>query len=713
MVGKPVTSQARAGIELGGLGYEPSWSSIPFEGYDGMTQLQFQESNAPYLRHGGEVPAYVPPGWRKVESKKPGKHLYVHLASGTISHVPVDIFDPKAGAWVEVDASKRDKKAPVALPPLPTRPAPAQASPAALPPPSGGSSASLPVALLFPGQGSQYVKMMAGVKDLPAVKEMLATANKILDFDLLELCLKGPEAELERTKFCQPAMYVAGLAGMEKLKSTQPEKVDRCQAVAGLSLGEYTALTAAGVFDFETGLKVVKLRGEAMQEAAEASQQAMLSVAGLGKEILDKLCGESVAEPGDVCQVANFLFPNGFSCAGTLGAIQRLEEKVKATAYDTCLTAIRFILAAVALNTRLSFPWQLLLSVGQIWSLFKSPGGLHHPGFSIFLQCVVLGLTILGSYTLETCVRSNIRAQFHGSDAESLMVSFRQLLRGICDGEVLLDSNLRIHSVSDCLKHLLMTSTNMHGKSFQQLLDPADLQKFREFMETSANQTEPKVSTPSCLHVSLLGAANTRIPVDLYHVTISKLYGSHDPYHLIALKEESEQRAPPGETVDFPPRHRIRTGSEGIASAAGLQALFGNLSEMSLLLDPATGCCDVHRAQLRFRHRPGQELNLRSIVLPTDWASIHEAVTQFSERQEGAMTTSYPQRLPAIRCRMLDRCSRVYNSAHLVELSAHSRISRKVWLRLGDLVEGTGSGERRHLQRVLPELRRSRSQTSI
>ncbi|CAE7749841.1 Mcat [Symbiodinium sp. CCMP2592] len=267
MVGKPVTSQARAGIALGGLGYEPSWSSIPFESYDGMTQLQFQESNAPYLRHGGEVPAYLPPGWRKVESKKPGKHLYVHVASGTISHVPVDIFDPKAGTWVEVDASKRDKKAPVALPPLPTRPAPAQASPAALPPPSGGSSGSLPVALLFPGQGSQYVKMMAGVKDLPAVKEMLETANKILDFDLLELCLKGPEAELERTKFCQPAMYVAGLAGMEKLRSTQPEKVDRRQAVAGLSLGEYTALTAAGVFDFETGLKVVKLRGEAMQSS--------------------------------------------------------------------------------------------------------------------------------------------------------------------------------------------------------------------------------------------------------------------------------------------------------------------------------------------------------------------------------------------------------------------------------------------------------------
>jgi len=389
------------------------------------------------------------------------------------------------------------------------------------------------------------------------------------------------------------------------------------------------------------------------------------------------------------------------------------EAHIDAKAYDTCCTAIRFILAAVALNTRLSFPWQLLITAGQVWSDFKSPAGMHHPGFSVFLQCVVLGLTILGSHTLETCVRSTIRAQFHGSDAESLMVSFRQLLRGVCDGEVLLDSNLRIHSVSDCLKHLLMSSTNMHGKSFQQLLDPADLQKFREFVETSASQTEQKSSTPSCLHVSLLGAASTRIPVYLYHVPIFKLYGSHDPYHLIALKEDSDQRAPPEQAVAFPHRHRVYTGSEGSASVTGLQALFGNLSEMSLLLDPATGCCDVHRAHLRFRHRPGHEINLRSIVLPTDWASIHEAVTQFSERQDAALTTSYAHRLPTIRCRMPDRCSRIYNSAHLVELSAHSRLNRKVWLRLGDLVEGTASGELRHLHRVLPELRRSRSQTSI
>ncbi|CAE7187804.1 Mcat, partial [Symbiodinium pilosum] len=180
-------------------------------------------------------------------------------------------------------------------------------------------------------------------------------------------------------------------------------------------------------------------------------------------------------------------------------------------------TACRFIIAAVTIDTRLSLPWQLLLSVGQLWADFNGPGGVRHPAFSIFLQGVVLGLTLLGSHTLETCVRSNIRAQFHCSDAESLMFSFRRMLRGICDGEVLLDSNLRIHSVSDCLKHLLMTSTNLHGKSFQQLLHPADLQKFRQFMETSAASTAQNDSMPPCLRVSLLGAANTRIPVDLYH----------------------------------------------------------------------------------------------------------------------------------------------------------------------------------------------------
>lgn len=192
----------------------------------------------------------------------------------------------------------------------------------------------VPAGLLFPGQGSQYVEMLKDVKDLPAVKSMLDTAQKILGYDLLKLCLEGPEDKLEQTKFCQPAMFIAGLAGLELLKQENPQFVHRRpQAVAGLSLGEYTALAVAGVFDFETGLKLVKLRGEAMQEAAEASPQLMLSIAGLPMEQVEKLCKECLSGPQDVCQVANFLFPNGFSCAGSKAAIEKLSEKaVKAGA---------------------------------------------------------------------------------------------------------------------------------------------------------------------------------------------------------------------------------------------------------------------------------------------------------------------------------------------------------------------------------------------
>merc|ERR1712224_273236 len=132
----------------------------------------------------------------------------------------------------------------------------------------------LPCAMIFPGQGSQYVKMMLEAQNIPSVADMLRTAKAILGYDILELCLKGPESKLSETEFCQPAMFIGGLAAVEKLKQSKPECVERCQAVAGLSLGEYTALVVAGVFTFEDGLKLVKLRGEAMQEAAAASQQA-------------------------------------------------------------------------------------------------------------------------------------------------------------------------------------------------------------------------------------------------------------------------------------------------------------------------------------------------------------------------------------------------------------------------------------------------------
>jgi len=193
--------------------------------------------------------------------------------------------------------------------------------------PIGDGPSSLPVCLVFPGQGAQMVGMLKTLKDLPPVKAMLEKANDILGYDLLELCLNGPEEKLVETQYCQPAIYVASLAALEQLKQDDPEKVDKAMAVAGLSLGEYTALTVAGVWDFETGLEVVKCRAEAMDYEVtkpDSPAQAMISIAGLPEETVEQLCKDQ-ATGGTICQIANYLFPKGFSVAGDKKAITALE----------------------------------------------------------------------------------------------------------------------------------------------------------------------------------------------------------------------------------------------------------------------------------------------------------------------------------------------------------------------------------------------------
>mmetsp|Transcript_22102 Transcript_22102/g.56548 ORF Transcript_22102/g.56548 Transcript_22102/m.56548 type:complete len:505 (-) Transcript_22102:120-1634(-) len=261
-------------------------------------------------------------------------------------------------------------EAPVAKPAAAAA-APAAAAPAAAAPAGGAQKPSMPVALLFPGQGSQYVKMLDGVKDLPEVKDMLEKAKEVLGFDLLELCLQGPEDKLSQTKYCQPAMFVGGLAGIAKLRKEKGDVADRPQCVAGLSLGEYTALTAAGVFDFETGLRIVKIRAEAMQAAAEASAQSMVSVAGLSQEKLSALCQEC-CQSADTCQIANFLFPNGFACAGNTAAIERLQEKALAT--EGCLQA-KLIKTSGGFHTALmqSAKDKLLVALQEVEKDMTSP----------------------------------------------------------------------------------------------------------------------------------------------------------------------------------------------------------------------------------------------------------------------------------------------------------------------------------------------------
>lgn len=186
------------------------------------------------------------------------------------------------------------------------------------------------LAFLFPGQGAQAVGMgRDACEKLPAVRAMFDRANELLGYDLAKLCFEGPAEELNLTVHSQPALFVCGLAGLELLKSESPEIIEQCQATAGLSLGEYTSIVFAGAMDFETGLAVVRRRGEAMQAASDTKSSGMVSLLGMEVEQIEKLCEETRSE-GEILQIANYLCPGNIVVSGDQAACDRIAESAMA-----------------------------------------------------------------------------------------------------------------------------------------------------------------------------------------------------------------------------------------------------------------------------------------------------------------------------------------------------------------------------------------------
>ncbi|MDX2037616.1 MAG: ACP S-malonyltransferase [Isosphaeraceae bacterium] len=197
------------------------------------------------------------------------------------------------------------------------------------------------IAFLFPGQGAQVVGMGRElIAESPAAASLFDRANEILGFDLRAVCLEGPAEALEATDVSQPAIYVASLAALESLRAADPTTVAECAGAAGLSLGEYTALVFAGAMTFEEGLRVVRRRGQAMQEAALASPSGMTSVLGLDEAKVDELC-ERVASAGRLWK-ANLLGPGNIVVSGDKAALAAVEP------IATELGAMKVIPLAVA-----------------------------------------------------------------------------------------------------------------------------------------------------------------------------------------------------------------------------------------------------------------------------------------------------------------------------------------------------------------------------
>merc|ERR1711920_196370 len=185
-----------------------------------------------------------------------------------------------------------------------------------------------PIAFMFPGQGSQSIGMLKSCKDLPAVKELIATANRVLGYDILDICLNGPKTKLDNTIYSQPALLLAGLAGVEKLRKENPDTVSDASCCAGLSLGEYSALVFAGAISFEDALKIVEVRASSMAKAAETGKpHGMLSVVGLSDADLEGICKQVKQKLGKdtVCQIANYLFPQGRVVTGHKDALEEVQ----------------------------------------------------------------------------------------------------------------------------------------------------------------------------------------------------------------------------------------------------------------------------------------------------------------------------------------------------------------------------------------------------
>ncbi|MGE4487941.1 MAG: ACP S-malonyltransferase [Kiritimatiellales bacterium] len=171
-------------------------------------------------------------------------------------------------------------------------------------------------AILFPGQGSQFVGMGRDFCDaMPECKALFDKANEVLGYDIAAICFDGPEDELKKSHNTQPAIFTVSAAAFEALKLKKPELT--FDYAAGHSLGEWGALYAAGVISFEDTLRVLKARGEFIQAACEAKPGGMLAVIGLDGEPLEKIAAETGVT------LANINSPGQTVLSGTADGIAR------------------------------------------------------------------------------------------------------------------------------------------------------------------------------------------------------------------------------------------------------------------------------------------------------------------------------------------------------------------------------------------------------
>jgi [acyl-carrier-protein] S-malonyltransferase len=190
---------------------------------------------------------------------------------------------------------------------------------------AGSVRTKMAIAYIFPGQGSQYAGMGKDLAEkFPAARQVFEEADAALGFSLSELCFNGPAEQLQLTENTQPAILTTSVATLRAMESEGFPKPD---FVAGHSLGEYSALVAAGSLSLSDAVRIVRARGRYMQEAVPVGTGAMAAILGADLETIAAACAE--ASQGEVCSPANVNSPNQVVIAGDAAAIDRAIELLK------------------------------------------------------------------------------------------------------------------------------------------------------------------------------------------------------------------------------------------------------------------------------------------------------------------------------------------------------------------------------------------------
>lgn len=181
------------------------------------------------------------------------------------------------------------------------------------------------IALIFPGQGAQKVGMGKDLYEaFPAAKAVFDKADEVFGGKLTEVVFNGPEDQLMSTSYCQPAIFTMSMAALAVLRASGKLDQVNVKFTAGLSLGEYGAMCAAGVLSLEDSLRLIRQRGAFMEEAAKAQPGKMAAVIGFDKDALVKICQEAG------CEVANFNAPDQIVITGLADKVARASELLTA-----------------------------------------------------------------------------------------------------------------------------------------------------------------------------------------------------------------------------------------------------------------------------------------------------------------------------------------------------------------------------------------------